>query len=115
MTFAEWIRARRGHEETGQPVGVEDFLAFSRLPVAEQMGYWDWCAKHADQNGAPVDLMYIKLRDRGVLPPVMEADGTVRFVSSEEFESGVKDCVRIRQAGGIERVIARLAGSPVEA
>lgn len=69
--------------------------------------YWMRLAQYYDTYGVPIDLIYVNCQMRNALPFVV-VDGIKRDVTSEEFESGIMDCVRVRQAGGVHRVVQHM-------
>ena len=86
-----------------------DLLEWSK----RSLDYWMSLARLHDTHGLPVDLMYVSCNMKGVLPQVIQ-NGKLRPVTSEEFESGIQDCVRVLQVGGLERIQEHLLKGKTE-
>lgn len=72
------------------------------LTVIFRLTWWEEFAKLYDTYGLPVDLIYVNLRDTGNLPEGM---------TSEYFENGMKEAVKILQVGGWEKMQKHLLKS----
>lgn len=70
------------------------------LSVTEtNLQWWNDWAELYDTYGLPIDLIWCRLRDDNLLPEVNGAR-----LSSDDFETGVRQMVDIRQVGGHEAV-----------
>ncbi len=74
-----------------------DLLAWSK----KSLDYWMSLARLHDTYGLPVDLIYVHCDMKGALPQVIQ-NGSFRPVTSDEFDAGIKDCVKVLQVGGLE-------------
>lgn len=74
-----------------------DLLEWSK----QSLDYWLSLARLHDTHGLPTDLIYIVCESESALPRVIQ-NGELRAVTSAEFETGIRDCVRLLQVGGVE-------------